>query len=121
MESITVRQDGERVLLLKNGVLIGDLPYQTALILSDVLRTKGKQAEEVAKAEQVISDSALLIRSGAPFGLSSNKNILSEAIKEAAHNRSLRRFLPGGIKSREVFGRPTITQHPSKGRHNGEG
>jgi hypothetical protein len=114
-ESISVRQEGDRVLLLKNGVLIADLPWQAAIDLSGALRRKGVDAESHAKAERIIGDQALLIRSGAPFGLTSNPAMVREAVKEAQSNRMLRRYLPGGIKSTAIVGQPTIIQHPPKG------
>jgi hypothetical protein len=115
MQSISIRQEGDRVLLLKNGVLIADMPYQTALELSRALHVKGKDAEAHAKAEQIIGDQALLIRSGAPFGLTRHPAMLHEAIKEAQSNRALRRYLPSGIRSLAIVGSPTIIQHPPKG------
>jgi hypothetical protein len=111
-EQFAIRQEGDRVLVLKNGVLIADMPWQAALELSAALRRKAKAAEECTAAEKIIADQALLIRVGAPFGLTRNWAMLKESVKKAVTNRNLRRYLPGGIKSREVFGTPTIIQRP---------
>jgi len=77
------------------------------------------KAEEIAKAEKVIGDGAFLIRSGAPFGISDNPDILKEATKEAQYNDELRKMMPSGVKSTTIFGAPTIIQH--KPRRNGNG
>lgn len=67
-----------------------------------------RKAEEFAKAELVIADNAILFRSGAPFGLSDHPKILEETVKAAQHDRDLRRFMPGGIRSTELHGTPTL-------------
>ena len=111
-DQINIRQQGTRVLLIKNGVLIADLPWQKALAVAQGLIVQARKAEELAKAERIIQDQALLLRAGAPFGLTTHPAILREAAKEAEHNRVLRRYLPGGIKSQEAVGTPTILQQP---------
>jgi hypothetical protein len=108
IEAIAVRQEGERVLLIKDGRLIVDLPYQAALDLAKALRIKGKLAEELSEANGIIRDQALLIRIGAKLGLTRRRDIMKEAIKEAEHDRDLRRYLPGGIKSTAIVGTPTV-------------
>jgi hypothetical protein len=108
LNSITIRQEGDKVLLLSGGVLIGELPWQSADELANALRAKARQAEEHAKAQSIIYDSAILMRSGAPFSFSVRPDILKEAAKQAAWNSNLRRYMPGGVKSSEVFGAPTI-------------
>lgn len=87
-------------------------PRPLAAHLWRALVAKARQAEEQAKAESIAADAAILFRSGAPFGLSNDPKIQDEAIKEAAWNRDLRRFMPGGIKSTEVIGVPTIICKP---------
>ena len=108
VESVIVRQEGDRVLVLQKGKALLDLPWEAALEVARALYSKGKLAEEQAKAGSVIMDQAILMRGGAPFGISNDPRIISEATKEAVHNRSLRRYMPGGVKSAEVVGAPTI-------------
>ena len=116
LKEITVRQDGERVQVIQNGSLLLDLPFDAALALSKALRFKGKKAEEVAQAARIIIDQAILTRVGFPLGLTRHPKIMQEAMKEAAWNTSLRRYIPlsraHGIASGEVFGTPSIIQHP---------
>lgn len=78
---------------------------------ADVVRFlhSGKLAlEELIHAERIVMDSAILMRSGAPFSLSDHPVLKDEARKEAAWNSDLRRHMPGGVKSGEVFGLPKI-------------
>lgn len=114
MAQLVFRQEGSRVLILLDGRLIESMPWQAAVQASTALLIKGRKAEEHAKANQIIGDSALLIRAGIPLGLSNNPVIVSEAVKEANHNRDLRRYLPGGIQSTAVVGTPAVIQSEAK-------
>lgn len=113
-EAISIRQEGERVLLIKDGRLILDLPWQAALEVARAIHQKAKLAEQLACADKLIIDQAILLRAGAPFGLSSHPLILRESVREALTNRQLRRYLPGGVKSKEIVGQPAIIQHQPK-------
>ena len=73
---------------------------------------KAREAEEQDKAAQIAFDAAILLRAGANFGLTSDPRIQEEAKKESAWNSDLRRYMPGGVKSREIFGTPTVLAHP---------
>ena len=110
---ISVRQEGDRVLVIQNGQAILDLPYQAALALSKALRVKAKAAEEIDKAPDTIFDQAILMRLGANIGLTSHPVILREAAKEAAWNSDLRRYIPpgraGGMESQAVFGKARVS------------
>lgn len=118
IKQLRVSVDGEKVLLIHNGTLLLELPYQAALEVSKVIRAQAKKAEENAKTDNVIMDQATLLRSGFPLNLTGNKDIKKEAIKEAQHNRDLRRFIPnsgmGKIKSQEKFGYPSLIKQPPK-------
>lgn len=124
LKEVTVRQEGERVLLLHNGALLFSLPWQAALDLARALHAQGKRAEEEANAVRIIYDQAILTRVGFPIGLSNRRDILAEAAKEAAWNHDLRRYIRGdraiGIANQTVFGTPTITAHtPSERKNHG--
>lgn len=85
------------------------LPRPLAWALRAALIAKARDAEEQEKAPAIAMDQALLMRSAAPVGLSSDPKIQDRAALEAAHDRDLRRFVPlRGIKSKEEFGRPTV-------------
>jgi hypothetical protein len=121
VQEVRVRCDGPRVLLILGGRLLLDLPWDAAIALSRAIYQQAKRAEELAKAEQIVMDQALVTRLGLPFGLSSHPVILDEACKEAAWNRDLRRYIPAarakGIESQSVVGEPTVIRHPPGGQH----
>lgn len=108
MSTIRVKQSGTNVLLLLNGVVVAEMPWQAALDVGNAFRSVGKLAEQEANPHRTIADHALLIRAGIPIGLSNHPRMIAEACKEAAWNRDLRRYMPS-IKSREVFGAPRIS------------
>lgn len=116
---IEVKVRNERVIVLEEGKAVLNMPWEMALSVGKALVKRAKVAEERANALQVIKDQALLIRAGAPVGLTSNPEIQKEAVKEATHSRELRRALPGGIRSQSVVGAPTIIKKSPKGEKNG--
>lgn len=111
-KAITIRQEGTRVHLIIDGRLVADLPWNAALEVAQAIRAQAGRAEEIAKREQVIFDHALLLRAGSPFGLALDPYLRREAAKVAQWDSTLRRALPGGIRSRETFGTPAIVRHP---------
>jgi len=116
---ISIRIDSKNIVLIPKGGTAIEMPWDAALILGKAIIHQAHKAEEIAKAEKVIGDGAFLIRSGAPFGISDNPDILKEATKEAQYNDELRKMMPSGVKSTTIFGAPTIIQH--KPRRNGNG
>jgi hypothetical protein len=106
IREVDVRAEGSRVLVLEEGDLVFDLPWDAALALAQALRLKAKQAEEDAKALQIIEDQALLHHLGIPLGLSSRPDIQDASLKRAVGL--------GGVRSQEIFGRPRIIQHPPR-------
>ena len=117
-ESVRVRHEGTRVLVLRQGRALLDLPWQAALDLAKALQAQGKRAEEIDRAQAIIADQAILTRLGFRFGLTSHPGLLREAGKEAAWNRRLRRYIPPskarGIASQQIVGAPTLIHHPPK-------
>lgn len=111
LASVDIRQDGERVIVIRDGRTILDLPYDAAQALAKAIMAQSLKAEELAKAAGIIQDSAILMRAGAPLSLTNHPHLLDQARVEAAWNSDLRRYMPGGVKSREVFGTPAIIKH----------
>ena len=109
MQQVRIHQDGPYVDLVIDGRSLR-MPWNVALDLGKALIRKARDAEEIAKAESIIFDSALLIRTGAPLGFSDNPDIQAEAAKEAVNNSALRRYLPGSVKATEQFGKPSVHQ-----------
>lgn len=114
MSELRARQDGDHVLIVIDG-RAQRVPWNAALQIADAIRAVAKQAEAYAAAQsgQLITDQAILIRSGAAerFGLTNDPRVMAEAVKEAAHDRKLRRYIPWGIRSSAAVGAPTIIQH----------
>lgn len=110
--SVDVRQEGGRVLVIQDGRAILDVPCgAVADAIARAILAKSREGEELQHAERIAFDSALLLRKGIPLGLSNHPKIKEEARKEAQSNRDLRRYLPGGIKSKEQFGTPAVIRH----------
>lgn len=118
IRKLTVRQEGERVLVLEGGRVVFDLPYDAALALSRAIHIKGKQAEQWAARESVIDDQAILNRLGVPLGLTNSPVLQHAAWNKAAWDSDLRRYIrpsrARGIESQETFGIPTVIAHPPK-------
>ena len=112
---VQVNQDGtDVVLVLKDGKFLC-LPWDAALILARAITIQARRIEKTVKANQIIGDQALLMRLGIPLGLTSNPKMIDEAAKKAAWDSYLRRMCPGGVKSQEAFGTPTLIQHEPEG------
>lgn len=105
---IQVRAEGEQVWIdidRRCYMLIG---IEEARELARALLASAARADEVRHAERIANDAALLLRAGIPLGLSSAPQIVARAAHLAAWDRSLRRALPGGVKSAAVVGVPTV-------------
>ncbi len=110
MARVRIHQEGPEVLLDIDGRPL-QMPWNVALDVARALEKKARAAEEIAKAEGLIFDQALLVRTGAPLGFTDNPDIQKEAAKEAAHNSDLRKYLPGGVKAKEQFGNPVVERN----------
>ena len=120
ISTLQIRQEEQRVIVIRNGKAILDLPWDAALAIAQVIRVKALLAEEQAKAEAIVFDQALLTRLGVPFGLTGNKAIQQEARKEAAWNSDLRRYIRsnrmGGMGSQAVLGATAIIRRDPPGK-----
>ena len=108
MTQVRIRNEGTEVLVIIDGALALQAPWNVAIDIARELIAKARAAEEIAKANDIIFDNAILARSGAPIGLSNNKDIIAETAKEAAWNTTLRRSNIGGLKSEGIVGAPTV-------------
>ena len=105
--SITVRQEADRVLLIIDGRLAANMPWEAALSVAAGLTAKAHAAEEYVKAPQLIKDQALLMRVGARLGLTRNLRILGDAKVLAETDRTLRSAIPS-IRSTAAVGTPIV-------------
>jgi hypothetical protein len=87
-----------------------EIPWQVATVLFKEGLGLAKTIENEQNPERLIFDQAILRRAGLPVGLSDNKAIQEEAIKESQWNSKLRRYMRGfpGIPSKAKFGTPTV-------------
>jgi hypothetical protein len=113
-ETLTVRREGDNVLLLLDGKLITGMPWWAAQKVWKAIRAKANEAEQHANPIRLITDQAYMYRTGAPFALTDDKDFQEEAFKEAQYNRDLRRYIPipkaDPDRGAESFGRPKITR-----------
>lgn len=107
-----VRQEADRVQIVVDGQMAIDLDWAATEQLIAALKVKKLLAEEWAKREQIATDSAILLRAGAPFALSARQDVKDEAVKRACHDRVLRQMPL--IKSQEKFGHPHFETLPLK-------
>lgn len=72
------------------------LSYDDLAAFASALLEAVRQAEscDVRVLNQQVADGALLLRAGAPFGISNNPRVKDAIRTEVAHNRTLRRALP---------------------------
>lgn len=102
-----IRAEGDKVLLVLDGRLVATMPWQAAQEFARGITVKSKQAEEYAKAPQIITDQALLMRIGAKLGLTRNLRMLGDAKVLAETDRRLRTSIPS-IRSSEKVGTPSV-------------
>jgi len=108
---VHVAQQGHMV-LLRLGAVTTEIPWDKAKLVGRALLKVAGMAEAYAKHAQIAFDQAILLRAGAPFGLTRDPDIQREALVEATSNRTLRTQMPGGIKSEEQLGVPTVLAEP---------
>lgn len=108
--SVRIRRVADQVMLedAVRGRLLVVLPLAAAIEIGHGLIGQARRLETVEKHEQVVFDQALLQRRGSPFGVTSDPQLQEMAMQEAHWNSRLRRALPGGVRSEEAVGVPTI-------------
>ncbi len=110
----TIKRDGIEVVIVMGNRRVLALPWDAALVLAKAMIIQARRIEEQVKALDIIQDQALLMRSGAPFGLSSHPDIIDEAKKEAVHNPTLRKYITGkraGGIGTSIVGEPNVVRH----------
>lgn len=105
---LTVLQHEGSVVLELDGKYLCDMPWQVALELAQAVVTVAKRAEEHSQAGRIITQDALLIRSGAPFSLTNNRELRAAAYHRAQWDRDLRRMPIRGVPSPREVGVPRI-------------
>ncbi len=106
-KEIRIKTEGSDVLLFAGGK-VERMPANVATQLADALRDAAKCADEEDNRDQIIRDTAILMRAGVRLGLSNRPDFKAAAGRMAAWSRDLRRYMPGGVKSQEAVGTPTV-------------
>lgn len=106
---IAVESAGPAVIVTIRGGRWFEFNYRTTDQILKSLSKAIAPLEEIAKAEQLIGDEAILLRTGLPIGLAQNRRIKREAWKKAEDVK-----IPGGVIPQAVFYPPTITVHPPR-------
>lgn len=104
--SVSHAADGKLLLLFATQKIGWEGPLDDMQTFANNLMGVARICEEEEQAEKIIRDQAIVIRAGAPFGLTSHPVIQKEALNMAQGDRDLRRFMPHGIKSETILGAP---------------
>lgn len=111
LRKFTFLPNGSNVIMLLDGKRICEMNWQEMLSVMAKARQAAKKAEEYAKAEQVIFHNSILRRAGWPIGLSNNKGIVKETVKESWWDKTLRKYMPNKIDTEGVVLGPRIINH----------
>lgn len=104
---LTIHRTGLQFTFELQGQIWFACPWSAARQIAKAALVKAREIEEIEKAEQVITDEAILLRTGLPVGLSYNPAINREAWKAAEDVK-----FPGAVIPQAIFYPPTIVQHP---------
>ena len=113
LEEVKIELDGSRIVLHTKNAII-KTPWQVIKTLTKAMLIQAGRAEELANLPRLVQDHAIMMRTGAPFGLTNDPDIQKEAAKVAQYDPKLRRYLPGGVKGTALLGTPTLIKHPPK-------
>jgi len=114
LRKFQLRVEGQRVHVNIGDRTFLELDASACRDMGKALLQAAARAEEVANAPKIALDGAILLRAGVPIGLTDNPAIQEMVKVEAGHNRTLRRSMPGGIKSTSIVGTPALIQHAPK-------
>ena len=104
------RTGGSRVLLIQDGVVKLDLPWQMVDHVCRAMKEKAKLAEAADSRGPIIADQALLAAHGVPLGLTDDPRMQKEALKQAETLRSY--YNIRGAEPTEIVGVPALRQSP---------
>lgn len=93
--NVQFRNEIGKVLVVIDGRLRLALEKHELRNIGEATRSQCRKAEEETAADRIARDGAILLRHGAPFGLTDNPTIRDMVHREAATNRKLRLALPG--------------------------
>lgn len=96
----------------RRGILLFEIPEPYVKRTLDALTSVCRLAEshDLAVINAMIEDQSLMQRAGVPFGLTDNKKIQDEIMKEAHYNKKLRKYVLPKVMIETPMGVPKITQ-----------
>jgi hypothetical protein len=107
---ITIFRTGLEFVFVLRGKEWIRCPWQAALEIAKTVNNQAAALEEIANHSRVIEDSALLLRTGLPIGITGNRKILKEAWKAAEDVE-----FPGMVEPKFVCFTPNIQMSPPPG------
>jgi hypothetical protein len=111
-KGLTIQQYYDQVVLLLDGKFMCTMPWQVADEIASMVRSIARLAEEYAKANAIIAQDALLIRSGAPFSLTNNPKMREQSFNDAQWDPTARKSMPlAGVPSAKEVGAPSLIKH----------
>jgi hypothetical protein len=109
--TVTIRQEGLRVQVIRNGRLVFEIPWQDALEFSHAMREKANLAATceryMTETESVEQDQELLIKRGVPLNLGVPRKRYGDLLRDHA------------IRSMAVVGRPHVKLELPHGQRSG--
>ena len=109
MHAVTIREEGDKVL-----VIFGDrallIPPEAAKMIATELQSKAQIILNRANPELQAYDQALLLRTGIPIDITTDKRIFEMARNEAVNNREIRKNVPANFQvlNESKIGRPSF-------------
>jgi hypothetical protein len=103
------REIEDDVAITRGGSLVCRIPIRAfrRIAAATLQQTKRAEEREPKVAEHLVEQNALLLRAGAPFGLTSTPMLKAATLREAATNSKLRRALPG-MRDTKLYEPPAV-------------
>jgi hypothetical protein len=103
--------DPSRTLIVLNGQAVASVPWEQCDEIARSFLRAARAGEEYAKANEIIAADAALIRTGAPFALSSHPKIRDAAFSEAQWGDTRKHMPMKGAPSPRRCGVPSLVKH----------
>lgn len=114
--SVLPAPDQGKVLLLVDGKLIAELPWQIADKIGELLKAGARLVENAENPEKLIEAQADMVRLGLPVAMSHDPRILKEANKVLQNDRQFMKQNSGmSVPYTGVVTSPTVEGKPPKG------
>lgn len=106
----TLHRDGGFEVVTVGGTVFAVMPLAMAIEIGNAVIGKAREVETEESWEAVVFDQAILDRTNLlpNLGLVSDPWMQREAVKEAAWNTRLRRYLPGGVRRQRKVSTPHV-------------